>query len=146
MPHLNELQHIPNQHFKWNKARISYLTFMMIALLFKQTSNLAKLSTLFMNEAQPQSSYRRIQRFLSKHYIDFNHVAQFIFQLFHFNQVSLILDRTLCAVPMLIRHISKWRMSPWTFFMDNNFAILLSKWRMSPWTCGLMTCVLNWGF
>lgn len=94
MPHLNELQHIPNQHFKWNKARISYLTFMMIALLFKQTSNLAKLSTLFMNEAQPQSSYRRIQRFLSKHYIDFNHVAQFIFQLFHFNQVSLTLDRT----------------------------------------------------
>jgi uncharacterized membrane protein len=94
MPHLNELQHILNQHFKWNKARISCLTFMMIALLFKQTSNLAKLSTLFMNEAQPQSSYRRIQRFLSKHYIDFNHVAQFIFQLFHFNQVSLTLDRT----------------------------------------------------
>jgi hypothetical protein len=94
MTHFNELSTILNNHFGWHKSRMNCFVYMITALYFKQSSNLARLSNMFASAAKPSSSYRRIQRFLSEHHIDFNAVASFIFMLFKFNNVSLTLDRT----------------------------------------------------
>jgi hypothetical protein len=94
MHYFNELHGILNDHFKWNKARMSCFILMITALIFSRSSNLVKLSALFMTDASQASSYRRIQRFLSDFSIDYTQLARFIFHLFEFKRVRLTLDRT----------------------------------------------------
>ncbi|OTG62946.1 hypothetical protein B9T25_14160 [Acinetobacter sp. ANC 4470] len=69
-------------------------TLMLTTLFISPSSNLVKLSTLFNHNVKSASSYRRIQRFLTEHVIDFNQVATFIFELFSLEKVTLTLDRT----------------------------------------------------
>ena len=50
-------------HFNWNKARISFLAEMVQAVIKLRTTNLSLISQGFTTSAQPESTYRRIQRF-----------------------------------------------------------------------------------
>jgi hypothetical protein len=71
-----------NQHFQWNKARMDCLIGRVIA---------------FPSTAQADSSYRRLQRFISDaHSVDYDGVARFILYLFGFlaTDYERTLDRT----------------------------------------------------
>ena len=57
---------------------------MLIGLLKLRTVNLTELATAFPSPAQPQSRYRRIQRFLADYTINFDNVARFIMRWFDF--------------------------------------------------------------
>lgn len=93
---INELTTILNQHFHWNKARMACFVGMLIALMSVSTVNLTQLALIFPSRAQIPSRYRRIQRFFSGHWIDYNDVARFIMKLFGFTETDfyLSLDRT----------------------------------------------------
>ena len=96
MQQINELSGILNEHFNWNKARMDCFVGMMIALLKIRTINLAEIATAFPSKANPESRYRRIQRFISSYHIDFHVVARFIMTMFGFlsSNYYLTMDRT----------------------------------------------------
>jgi hypothetical protein len=58
--------------------------------------NLTQLALFFPSRALIASRYRRIQRFFSHHWLDYNEVASFVMKLFGFteNDFYLSLDRT----------------------------------------------------
>ncbi len=60
------------------------------------TVNLTQLALFFPSRALIASRYRRIQRFFSHHWLDYNEVASFVMKLFGFteNDFYLSLDRT----------------------------------------------------
>lgn len=69
---------------------------MLIALLKLRSINLNELASAFPSEVQKESRYRRIQRFIGEHHLDFDIVALFIMRLFNFlaTDYYLALDRT----------------------------------------------------
>ena len=69
---------------------------MLIALLKLRSINLNQLASAFPSEVQKESRYRRIQRFIGEHHLDFDIVALFIMRLFNFlaTDYYLALDRT----------------------------------------------------
>ncbi len=93
---INELTVILTEHFQWNKARIVCFVDMLIALMAVSTVNLAQLAVFFPSRAKISSRYRRMQRFFSDHWLDYNEVAHFIMKLFGFTDQDyyLTLDRT----------------------------------------------------
>jgi hypothetical protein len=93
---INELTAILNEHFQWNKARMNCFVGMLVALMVVGTVNLTQLALFFPSTALISSRYRRIQRFFSHHWMDYNDVAGFIMKLFGFteNDFYLSLDRT----------------------------------------------------
>ena len=93
---INELTTILNEHFHWNKARMDCFVGMLVALMAVGTVNLTQLAVFFPSQALISSRYRRIQRFFSHHWLDYNEVAGFIMKLFSFieNDYYLSLDRT----------------------------------------------------
>jgi hypothetical protein len=97
MEQINELSSMLNQHFDWNKARMDCLVGMLIGLLKCRSMNLSEIALAFPNgSVKVESRYRRIQRFIHSHPIDFDRVALFIMLLFSFTTTSyyLSLDRT----------------------------------------------------
>lgn len=93
---INELAHILMIHLGWNKARIDCLTRIIIGLFTVKTVNLVELSQAFISKAKPQSSYKRIQRFLRSFTFDVDMVAALIVRLF-FSRIGgyyLSLDAT----------------------------------------------------
>ncbi len=93
---INELTAILTEHFQWNKARIACFVGMLIALMAVGTVNLTQLALVFPSRALISSRYRRIQRFFSDHWLDYNEIARFIMKLFGFIETDyyLSLDRT----------------------------------------------------
>lgn len=93
---INELAGILNQHFSWNKARMDCFVGMLIGLLKTRTINLVEMSMGFVSDAQQESRYRRIQRFIHGHFLSFDKVAWFIMALFGFLDTPfyLAMDRT----------------------------------------------------
>jgi hypothetical protein len=83
-PQNNELAHILNQHFSWNKARMDCFVGMLIGLLKTRNNNLVEMSTGFVSNAWQESRYRRIQRFIDGHFLSFDRVAWFVMTLFGF--------------------------------------------------------------
>ena len=84
-------------HFKdkLNKARITFISMFTIALCKVQTVNYSKLSVAFESHALPESSLRKIQRFIGKFSLDANLIAQFIFSLLPEKEnLTLSIDRT----------------------------------------------------
>lgn len=96
MQQIGQLSTELNQTFNWNKARMDCFAGMLIALLKLRSINLSELASAFPSGAQKESRYRRIQRFICGHYVDFDVVALFIMRLFSFldTQYYLALDRT----------------------------------------------------
>lgn len=78
-----------------NLARIRFLSKMIKAIVILRTVNFARLSTAFGGKADPLSSMRRIQRFMSGYDLDFSLVARLIFKLLpHEGPYVLSMDRT----------------------------------------------------
>jgi hypothetical protein len=96
MQQILELSKVLNQTFNWNKARMDCFVGMLIGLLKLRSINLTELATGFPGGALKESRYRRIQRFIGEHFLNFDTVAQFIMQLFGFLETDydLALDRT----------------------------------------------------
>jgi hypothetical protein len=96
MRQIGELSKELNQTFNWNKARMDCFVGMLIALLKLRSINLTELAIALPSTAQKESRYRRIQRFICGHFLDFDKVALFIMQLFQFldSDFYLTLDRT----------------------------------------------------
>ena len=69
---------------------------MLIALMGVSTANLTQLALTFPSRIQIPSRYRRMQRFFSEHWINYNDIAQFVMKLFGFIDTDfyLSLDRT----------------------------------------------------
>ena len=93
---INELAGILNQHFAWNKARMDCFVGMLVGLLKTRSINLVEMATGFTSDAQPDSRYRRIQRFIHGHFLSYDKVAWFIMALFGFldGPFYLAMDRT----------------------------------------------------
>lgn len=64
MPPLPTLEQTLSQRLAWNKARINFLAKGLLALITAKTVNLVELASVFPGWAQPDSSYKRLQRFL----------------------------------------------------------------------------------
>ena len=95
MLHVNELQKLLLQNFKWNKARITCLAQILQALICARTVNLTQISSFFQSNAKQESSYRRVRRFFTEFSFDISVIVPFILTLFSLKgQLILILDRT----------------------------------------------------
>ena len=93
----SELVSILNTHFegKINLARVKLISFFIIALCKVQTVTFEKLANAFDTKANPDSSLRRIQRFIANYSFDADLIARLVFSLLP-KQEKLILsiDRT----------------------------------------------------
>lgn len=95
MKHISELATILNQHFNWNKARITCLAQMIKGLIAVKTVNLMQLATSFSSNALGLSSYRRIQRFFQIFSFDPSKIVYFVLALFPLPKHFLvIMDHT----------------------------------------------------
>ena len=96
MKQISELSTKLNQHFDWNKAKMDCFASMLIGLFKIRSVNLAEIAIAFPSSAQPESRYRRIQRFIHEAPIDYDGVALFVMSLFLFTHSDcyLTLDRT----------------------------------------------------
>lgn len=96
MEQINELSSILNQYLNWNKARMDCFVNMLIAVLKIRTINLAEIAMAFKSNANLDSRYRRIQRFIHSYHIDFDKIAWFIIMQFGLleGQYYLTVDRT----------------------------------------------------
>ena len=93
---INELTNILKPHLSWNKARISCLAQLIQAIFLVRTVNLSEISVAFKIKAKPESSYKRIQRFLKDFHFDLSCIVPLIKHLFALSgsKVTLIMDRT----------------------------------------------------
>ena len=93
----SDLISILNTHFegKMNKARVRFISMIIVALCKVQTVNFTKLSKAFNTESKADSSLRRIQRFVAKFSFDSNIIAKVIFSLLPSKEKLIIsIDRT----------------------------------------------------
>ena len=69
---------------------------MLIGLLKTRNINLTEIALGFASDRQPESRYRRVQRFIHSHHINFDSVAWFVMALFGFidSPYYLAMDRT----------------------------------------------------
>ena len=92
---LKMLQEQLSKLLNWNKARVTFLAGMLLALLKEKTVNLSELAKAFMSKAEERSRYRRIQRFLKEYEMDEEETANLLKQLMgKQGKEILILDRT----------------------------------------------------
>ncbi len=85
------------KHFALHLARTNCLCMFIVALIQTKTINLVILSNAFMSEATPESSYKRLQRFLAGISLDQKSLAKTIISIMGFDGVekwTLALDRT----------------------------------------------------
>jgi len=89
------LSGILNEHFKWNKARMTCFVGMLLALIKVRTVNLMELACAFDSGALQESRYKRIKRFFKGFTIDFTSVARWVMDVFELEEaVWLSMDRT----------------------------------------------------
>jgi len=96
MHQISELSKQLNDHFNWNKAKMDCFVGMLIGLLKTRNINLTEIAIGFVSDTQPESRYRRVQRFIHSHRINFDSVAWFVMALFRFidSPCYLAMDRT----------------------------------------------------
>ena len=96
MNRANELNHFFKDTLQWNKTRISFLVKILQALITMRTVNLTELAQAFCSKAKTESSYRRIQRFLSGFAFDPTLIIPLLLKLFSLSEKQLVLaiDRT----------------------------------------------------
>lgn len=94
MPNLIRLNTILAQNITLNKARITCLSLIIIAIIIAQSSNLKQIARNFQKVGKTDSHYRRIQRFFAKTEFNYDQIAKFIYTLFGLDNVTLTIDRT----------------------------------------------------
>lgn len=78
-----------------NKARIKLISLLILSLCKVQNVTYDKLAIAFDNKAKPESSLRRIQRFMAKYSLDSDLIAKLIFRILpNKTNLSLCIDRT----------------------------------------------------
>lgn len=94
---VKEISSILAQNFttKINNARLKLIAMMILALCKVKTVSYVALSNAFDSRANPESSMRRIQRFMAEFNFPMEIVSKFIFNLLpKKNNLILVLDRT----------------------------------------------------
>lgn len=95
MNEITRLHEILQQHLHWHGARIKFLSLFLVALFRVRTVNLSELSLAFAGNAKPESSYKRLQRFLRDFELDYGAWSKFILSLMAIPQPWVLsLDRT----------------------------------------------------
>jgi hypothetical protein len=95
MNEISRIQSALRPHLAWHGARLTFLALFLVALFRVETVNLDKLASVFANQAQSDSNYKRLQRFFRHFVIDTDEIARVIVQLSHIPQPwTLSLDRT----------------------------------------------------
>lgn len=95
MDRINELRGILGKNFDWNKARLDCFVRMLLALFTVRTVNLSEIATAFCSNSTIESRYKRIRRFFSQCVMNFDHLAQWIFNGFCLaDTVYLTVDKT----------------------------------------------------
>lgn len=77
-----------------NGARLSCLSLLLLVIIQEKTVNLVSLSLAFQGSMKPESSYRRIKRFLTEIRLDKVKVAQLILTLLPPPPYTVCVDRT----------------------------------------------------
>jgi hypothetical protein len=81
MNEINVLNAGLQQHLHWHGARLKFLSLFLIALFRVRTVNLSELSVAFVGKAKPESSYKRLQRFLRDFELDYGAWGKFMMAL-----------------------------------------------------------------
>jgi len=92
-----ELSSVLGQNFeiKINKARLKLISMMILAMCKIKNINYMALSSAFDSEASPESSMRRIQRFMADFDFPMRLVSRFIFGILpNKKNLILVMDRT----------------------------------------------------
>ena len=91
----SKLQITLQSKFGWNKARLKFITRLIISLIDVATVNLSRLSLKMKPETKNQSNYRNLQRFFQNFQMDYDEYARFVVsQLKKNEQYYLVIDRT----------------------------------------------------
>ena len=96
LPPQYALKQVLSEHLDWHGARVSFLAHFIIALFKVKTVNLAELATAFNGRVKPESSYKRLQRFLRGFELNFPQLARLVVKLMALDEGPwyLTLDRT----------------------------------------------------
>lgn len=81
-------------HLPWHQARITCFSLFVLAIIQARSSNLLRVAEFFQCEAEVDSSYRRIKRFLSHFHICFLQIARLLLAWMPLARYTLCLDRT----------------------------------------------------
>jgi len=93
---INELEASVLEFLKLDKRRLQGMIKLLLGLLMVRSINLKKVACVMFGSAKSASKYRRLQRFFSGCWLDYNAIACMIFKWFKFykGRHYLILDRT----------------------------------------------------
>jgi len=95
MTTIRSLEQTLFDNLPWNKARIKFVARFLLALYAVQTVNLSLLATAFSGQAQEESNYKRLQRFLREFELPYAQLAEFVIKLLGVEgPYTLALDRT----------------------------------------------------
>ena len=95
MLHDTHLHDVLQGHLTWNRARISFIVAFITGLITVNTVNLKKIAQTFPGPTLPESSCRRIQRFLSGYTFDYQVWARMVLRLIPVHTDYIIaIDRT----------------------------------------------------
>ena len=94
MDHPTMLIDLLQLYFGWHLARITCLSYLIVALFKVKTVNLAELATAFPGHAEIESHYRRIQRFFEQVEMKPTLIAQLVVSFLPYTTYTLALDRT----------------------------------------------------
>lgn len=92
--HKTSLKRILEQRLPMNRARLTCLIDLLLALIQEKTVNLVSLSLAFQGLSQPESAYRRIKRFFSEIRLDKVKIARLILDLLPAPPYTVCVDRT----------------------------------------------------
>ena len=92
---VKELKQKLSNILNWNGKRIDFLARFMLALISVRTVNLAEIALAFGGQAQVESKYKRLQRFLKDFELNYDLIAELIVNLIPVNPPwYLTIDRT----------------------------------------------------
>jgi len=95
MNQVTRIQQTLQPHLGWHGARVSFLALFLVAVFRVKTVNLSELATAFISTAQPESNYKRLQRFLGGFELDYYTLARFVVSLMDIPQPWVLsVDRT----------------------------------------------------
>ena len=72
----NELRKVFQSYFQWNKARLKYITSLIISLIDVATVNLHRISLKINSTAKTESNYRNLQRFFQNFRMNYEEYAR----------------------------------------------------------------------
>jgi hypothetical protein len=78
MSQYSELRNALQPYLRWNKARVSFLSLFLLALLKVKTVNLSELFLGFGGRALPESNDKRLQRFFRGFALDYAVIAKIV--------------------------------------------------------------------